>query len=103
MALTVDHFETVGEMLRKDPEYRVAVLNEAATCLINGEPDVAKVLLRDYVKATIGFKKVAKMIKREPQTVMRMFRSSGKPSLDNISKLLASLHKHEGVEPRVSV
>lgn len=94
--------EIVKERAHKDPEFRVGLLTEAMECLANGEAGVAKTLLRDYVNATIGFDKLAKMMRKEPQAVMRMLRPSGNPGLENISKLLASLHKHEGVEPRVS-
>ena len=101
MALTRDHFETTKKMLREDSEYRVAFLGEAINCFVSGEADVAKNLLRKYIKATIGFDKLAKMMHKEPQAVMRMLRPSGNPSMDNLSKLLASLRKHEGVSAQV--
>ncbi|MCY3973663.1 MAG: transcriptional regulator [Candidatus Dadabacteria bacterium] len=91
--------ETVKETARKSAKFRIGLLNEAVICIAGGEAAVAKILLRDYIDSTIGFKKAAKLMGKEPQAVMRMLRPSGKPSLDNISKLLASLHKHEGVDP----
>lgn len=58
MALTRDVKETFIKAA-KDPAYRVALLGEVETCLLNGEPQVAKGLLQDYVEATIAFGKTA--------------------------------------------
>ena len=56
MALTRDVKETFIKAAKKDPAYRVALLGEAVTCLLNGELQVAKGLLRDYMEATIGLR-----------------------------------------------
>ena len=49
MALTRDFKETIQERAKADPAFRVGLLTEAAGCLLNNEPSVAKTLLRDYV------------------------------------------------------
>ena len=97
-----DFSETVMERAKRDAEFRVGLLTEAVEHLAKGEADIAKLFLRDYIMATVGFDGLAKMTDKKPESLMRMLRPSGNPSLDNISKLLASLHKHEGIEPRVS-
>lgn len=102
MALTYDAREVFVERARKSRRYRIAILGEVLECIADGEANTARDLLRDYVQA-VGSKKVARLVCKEPQAVMRMLRPSSNPSLDNISKLLASLRKHEGVEPRVRV
>ncbi len=51
MALTRDFHETVVENVRRDPDFRRGLLVEVANCLLRGESDVAKSLLRDYVAA----------------------------------------------------
>ena len=102
MALIRDVKETFTKAAENDPAYRVALLGEAATCLLNGEPKVAKGLLRDYVEATVGFEKTAKLLEIKPESVARMFSNSGSMSSGNMLKLIASFHKREGVEPQVS-
>ena len=102
MVLTRNFKETVLERAQSDPEFRVGLLTEAAECLLNNEVDVAKTLLRDYVNATIGFAELANRTNKKPQSLMRMLSSSGNPSLQNISQLMASLHHYEGVELHVS-
>lgn len=55
MPLTRDFQETVVARVRRDPAFARSMLDEAATLFLNGEPDVARVLLRDLVNATVGF------------------------------------------------
>ena len=101
MALTRDFKETIMERAQNDPAFRVGLLTEAAECLLNDEVGVAKSLLRDYVNATLGFQELANLTDRKPQSLMRMLSEKGNPSLDNISRVMASLRQHEGVELRV--
>ncbi len=49
MALTRDFRQTVAERLKRDPAFARALLDEAATLFLNGEPDVAPLVLRDLV------------------------------------------------------
>ncbi len=102
MALTRDFKTTVLERAQSDPEFRVGLLTEAAECLLNNEPDVAKTLLRDYVNATIGFQALAEIVDKKPTSLMRMLSDKGNPSLDNISQVLTAVRKHEGVHLHVS-
>jgi hypothetical protein len=55
MGLTRPFIETIQEQAAKDRKFRGALLAEASECFLNGEIDVAKSRLRDYVNATIGF------------------------------------------------
>ena len=102
MALTRDFKDTIKERAQNDPDFRVGLLTEAAECILNNEVDVAKTLLRDYVNATIGFQELGTLTDKKPQSLMRMLSASGNPSLGNISKLMASLRQHEGVQLHVS-
>jgi DNA-binding phage protein len=102
MALTRDFKETIAEMAKNDPEFRVGLLTEAVECLLNNEVGVAKSLLRDYVNATIGFSQLGVVVGKDPTSLMRMLSEKGNPSLDNLSKVLAAVRAHEGVELHVS-
>ena len=46
---------TVRERLQRDPSFRAALLAETADCLLSGDLETGKSLLRHYVNATIGF------------------------------------------------
>ena len=102
MALTRDFKETILARAKNDPEFRVGLLTEAAECLLNNEPNVAKTLLRDYVNATLGFQELGNIVHKKPSSLMRMLSEKGNPSLDNMSRVLAAVRAHEGVELHVS-
>jgi DNA-binding phage protein len=102
MALTREFKDTIRQRAERDPEFRIGLLTEAAECLLNDEIDVAKTLLRDYVNATLGFQGLATLTDKKPKSLMRMLSEKGNPSLGNISKVMASLRQHEGVQLHVS-
>jgi len=51
MAMTRDFKQTMVERTERDPAFAKALLDEAATLFLNGEPETARLLLRDLVKA----------------------------------------------------
>ena len=54
MPLTRDFKHTVLACVQRDPAFARALLNEAATLFLNGEPEAARLILRDLVNATVG-------------------------------------------------
>jgi len=62
MALTRDFRETVVARVQRDQVFAQALLDEAITLFVNGEPDTAKLILRDLVNATVGFESLAEEI-----------------------------------------
>jgi len=55
MALTRDFKETVAARVRNDPAFAQALLDEAIPLFVNGEPESAKLILRDLVNQKILF------------------------------------------------
>ena len=47
MTPTRDFKYTVAERIERDPEFAKALLDEAAALFLNGEPEMARVVLRD--------------------------------------------------------
>ena len=45
----------------RDPAFARAMLDEAATLFLNGEPGTARMMLRDLVNATVGFEQLANL------------------------------------------
>ena len=102
MPLTHDLKQTVQERVRNKPDFRIGLLTEAAECLLNDEINVAKTLLRDSVNGTIGFQALGTLTHKNSLSLMRMLSGKGKSSIDNISKIMATLRRYEGVELHVS-
>ncbi len=57
MALTQDFRETVRDRIASDPAYRMALLREAVECLLSGDLDTGKAILRDYINAILDSRK----------------------------------------------
>lgn len=85
MALTRDFRQTVAERVERDPAFARALLDEAATLFLNGEPETARMILRDLVNATVGFEPLAKLSGKPAKSLHRMLSASGNPSMDNLA------------------
>ena len=42
------------ERAEKDPNFATALMNEAVSSFLNGEPETARLILRELVNSTIG-------------------------------------------------
>jgi len=97
MPLTLDFKETIRARAQRDPAFRQALLRESVECILNGDLDTAKSVLRDYVNATVGFRNLEKRTQIPAKSLMRMLGPKGSPSLANLSSILTALQKTEGV------
>jgi hypothetical protein len=96
MPLTKDFNETVKEHLQKDAEFRRALLKEAVGCMIAGDLETGKSVLRKYINGTVGFVKLGADLGRSPKVLMRMFGPTGNPQAKNLFEIVAYLQKMEG-------
>lgn len=103
MALTRDYKETVTARVQADPAFAQALLDEAVTLFFNGEPDTAKLILRDLVNATVGFESLAEDIHKPAKSLHRMLSKSGNPTMTNISAIFAAIKHALKVEICTSV
>ncbi len=101
MPLTRDFRVTVQERIERDPGFREALLEEAVQCLLAGEVDVGKSILRDYVNATIGFRELAGLTAKSPKSLMRMLGPNGNPQARNIFEIISCLQAREGLQLKV--
>lgn len=101
MALTKEFRETVQARARRDAAFRRGLLTEALDCLLAGEIDDGKLLLRDYINATVGFDELARLTDKTPKSLMRMLSDSGNPRTDNLFAIISNLQENEGIRLRV--
>lgn len=87
MALTRNFKQTVVERVKRDPAFAQALLDEAATLFLNGEPETARLILRDLVNATIGFEQLATMTHKPSKSLHRMLSPAGNPSMENLAAI----------------
>lgn len=98
VALTRDFKQTVADRIRRDPAFARALLDEAATLFLNGEPHTARLVLRDLVNATIGFEALAAETAKPAKSLHRMLSKNGNPTMDNLAAILGVVRKRLGVE-----
>jgi len=98
MALTRDFRQTVVARVRRDPKFAKALLDEAATSFLNGDPHTARLILRDLVNATIGFEALAVETEKSAKSLHRMLSRNGNPTMDNLAAILNVVRKKLGVE-----
>ncbi len=96
MPLTKSFNETVRARLQKSGAFRKALLREAVGCMVAGDLNTGKSVLRKYLNGTIGFTQLGADLGRSPKTLMRMFSPSGDPQARNLFEIVAYLQKHEG-------
>jgi DNA-binding phage protein len=96
MALSRSFKETIKERIDEDPAFRDALLAEGIDALLSGEVDVGKIILRDYINATIGFAKLADATGVPAKSLMRMFGPSGNPGARNLFLVIRELQKASG-------
>ena len=97
MALTRDFKETVKARAERDSAFRVGLLQEALEAFISDDLETGKILLRDYVNATVGFEGLALALHKNPKSLMRMLSADGNPRADNLFSVFAHLKAREGV------
>ena len=102
MALTSDYHEIVQARIRRDLEFRECLLNGTVESLLAGEVAVARIKLRDYVIATVGFERLGAVTGRSSESLERMLGPEGGPSAGDLLEVIACTLRHEGLALRVS-
>jgi hypothetical protein len=101
MPLTRDFKETVLARATRDPAFREGLLKEGVECLLAGDVDAGKIVLRDYINATIGFQELGGLTKKSPKSLMRMFGTNGNPQARNLFEIIGYLQKREGLHLKI--
>jgi hypothetical protein len=102
MALTKDFKETIKNRVERDPAFREELLKEGIECLLAGDVDTGKAVLRDYINATMGFETLGEVTDRSPKSLMRMFGPKGNPQARNLFDIIAHLQEREGIHLKVN-
>ncbi len=101
MALTRDFKETIQARVERDSAFREELLKEGVECLLSGDVDTGKAVLRDYINATIGFEELGDLTDKSPKSLMRMFGPKGNPQARNLFEIIGYLQEREGVRLEV--
>lgn len=102
MALTKDFKQTVLDRVKREPAFAEAMLDEAATLFLNGEPETARLILRDLINATVGFEGLATLTAKPSKSLHRMLSAEGNPSMDNLAAIFGAVRRKLKVGIKVS-
>jgi hypothetical protein len=95
MPITRSFRETVKEQLTLR-DFRREFLCEAVACMVAGDLDTSKSILREYINGTVGFIAVGEALSKSPKSLMRMLSPGGNPQARNLFEMVAWLQKIDG-------
>ena len=101
MVLTKDFKETIQARAQRDSVFRKALLQEGTECLLAGDVDTGKMILRDYINATVGFEELSGVVGKSSKSIMRMFGPKGNPQASNLFGVISYLQEREGIHLEV--
>ena len=101
MPLTRDFKATVRARTERDSAFREALLEEGVECLLAGDIETGKSLLRDYINATIGFRQLGGLTDKSPKSLIRMLGPHGNPQARNLFEIIGRLQECEGLHLKV--
>jgi hypothetical protein len=101
MALTRSFKELVQRRVN-DPDFGTALLREGIDTMLAGDVDTGKAILRDYIKATVGFEKLGEAVGTQPKSLIRMFGPRGNPQARNLFGIIGYLQQQAGVQLHVT-
>jgi hypothetical protein len=95
--------ELVQKHAADDSAFAEALLREGIEALLGGEVEVGKTILRDYIKATVGFEELGRATKIQPKSLIRMFGARGNPQAKNLFNIIGHLQERAGLRLLVTL
>jgi len=102
MPLTRDFKETIRARAQRDPGFRKELLREGVECLLAGDVETGKAVLRNYINAGIGFQELARLTGKTPKSLMRMFGPTGNPRATNLFSVISHLKEQDNFHLTIS-
>ena len=91
-------FEKVMKgLVDANPEIAHELLEDAVNAMLAGEMDDGRILLRHYVRSSIGFKELAERTGKNEKNLMRSLGPQGNPTSSNLFEIIRACADAEGV------
>ena len=94
--------DLVQQQVKADKKFAEALLREGIDAFLSGDVETGKSLLRDTIKATVGFEQLAKATGAPAKSLIRMFGPRGNPQAKNLFSVISYLQKKAGLHLRVA-
>jgi hypothetical protein len=92
----------VEHHVKTDKKFAEALLREGIDAMLSGDLETGKTIMRDYIKATVGFEKLGAATATPPKSLIRMFGPRGNPQARNLFSVIGYLQKRAGVRLHVA-
>jgi len=102
VAKTKSFKDLVQGRVKTDKKFAEALLREGIDALLSGDVDTGKTILRDYIKATVGFEKLGEATGAPAKSLIRMFGPRGNPQAKNLFSVIGYLQKRAGLSLHVT-
>jgi DNA-binding phage protein len=102
MARTRAFKDLVRQHVKTDEKFAEALLREGIDAMISGDIETGKIILRDYIKATVGFEKLGRATDTPSKSLIRMFSQRGNPQAKNLFSVIGYLQKRAGLRLHVA-
>ena len=102
MARTKAFTDLVQQHVKGDKQFAEALLREGIDAMLSGDIETGKIILRDYIKATVGFEKLGAATGAPPKSLIRMFGPRGNPQAKNLFSVIGYLQKKAGIRLQVA-
>ena len=102
MAKTKSFRELVQGRVKTDKKFAEALLREGVDAMLSGDVDTGKTILRDYIKATVGFEELGAATGAPPKSLIRMLGPRGNPQAKNLFGVISYLQKRAGLTLHVA-
>ena len=93
--------KTLAQRIKDNPKCKEEILTEGMLLLLGGSAEKllkGKKVIREYIKATIGFPALAERISIPKQSIMRMLSPAGNPTLNSLDQVLSPLMQDCGMK-----
>ena len=87
---------------KADGKFAGALLREGIDAMLSGDVETGKTILRDYIKATVGFEAPGEASGAPAKSLIRMFGPRRNPQARNLFSVLGYLQKQAGLELHVA-
>ncbi len=94
---TTSYKAAMKSMVDENPKLGVEMLEDALNSLLSGKLDEGRLLLRQFVNATMGFKELAARTGKADKNLMRTLSASGNPTASNLFEIVQACVQAEGV------
>ncbi len=97
MPLSKKFRETIRDRAQSSKALRDGMLLDVINTLLEGDTELTKIALRNYINATIGFEPLAEAMNTNSKSLHRMLGQSGNPSFEKLLLMLKTLQDHAGI------